>query len=279
MIDEQAMNRTEHLVIKARGGDRAALEEVITVSRDQVYNLAIRMLGDPADAEDVTQEILIRIVTALAAFRGDSSFRTWVYRVATNHLLTARKRIAEARMESFDTASAYLDAGVASGEPPLEDVVIVREAKLKCTSGMLLCLDRDHRVAFILGEILDLSAEEGAQILDVTEETFRKRLSRARDRMFEFMKERCSLVVKTGACRCSVQASVAIKNGHIDPKQLRFATHEARAKARDEARLGALEGWARAVEVFRGHPDYIGSSSVAETLKRVIQGDSSGLAD
>jgi RNA polymerase sigma factor (sigma-70 family) len=279
MKDEETMNRIEQLVIKARTGDRTALEEVVLASRDQVYNLAIRMIGDPADAEDVTQEILVRIVTGLASFRGDSSFRTWVYRVATNHLLTARKRIAESRMESFETAAAYLDAGIASGEAPLDDVVVVKEAKLKCTSAMLLCLDRDHRLAFILGEVLDLSAEEGALILEIAEEAFRKRLSRARDRMFEFMKERCSLVEPEGACRCSVQAAVAVKNGYIDPERLLFATHAARRSPTDEARLGAIEGWGRAVEVFRGHPDYIGPSSVAETLKRVIQGDRSGLLD
>src|SRR5438105_8374108 len=101
------MGRDAEVVAKARAGEAAALEELARSAREQVYNLAIRMLGDPADAEDVTQEILIRVVTGLATFRGESSFRTWVYRVASNHLLTARKRIHETRTQSFDVVAEH----------------------------------------------------------------------------------------------------------------------------------------------------------------------------
>ena len=80
------------LVARARSGDRRALDQLLREMKDLIYNLAIRMLGSPADAEDASQEILIRLVTGLDAFRGDSSFRTWVYRVASNQLLTTRKR-------------------------------------------------------------------------------------------------------------------------------------------------------------------------------------------
>src|SRR5262249_6318418 len=155
------MTHEEALISRARGGDRAALGELLGAMKNLVYNLAIRMLGNPADAEDASQEILIRLMTGLDTFRGESSFRTWVYRVASNQLLTTRKRQAEERTESFEALAAYLETGVASGHPPVEDPVLVNEAKLICTSAMLLCLDRDHRLAFILGEILELPSEEG----------------------------------------------------------------------------------------------------------------------
>ena len=92
----------EELVTRARGGDRAALDSLVRDMKDLVYNLAARMLGDPIEAEDATQEILIRCVTALESFRGESAFRTWVYRVASNHLLTARGKRARQATESFD---------------------------------------------------------------------------------------------------------------------------------------------------------------------------------
>ena len=83
----------EELVARARGGDAAALESVVAAVEKDVRRLALRFLWNPQDAEDAAQEILVRIVTGLEGFRGDSSFRTWVYRVACNALLSAQPQI------------------------------------------------------------------------------------------------------------------------------------------------------------------------------------------
>src|SRR5215204_7529456 len=92
----------EPLVARAQEGDRAALETVIASMRDRIYNLALRMLWHPTDAEDATQEILVRLVTHLGSFRGESTFSTWAYRVASNYLLTTRKRRAEREELTFE---------------------------------------------------------------------------------------------------------------------------------------------------------------------------------
>src|SRR5262249_33306569 len=85
----------------ARREERSAIEAILRAVQDPVYGLALRMLADPADAADATQEILIRVASNLSSFRGDSSFSTWVYRVAANQLLTARARRNEAKTEAF----------------------------------------------------------------------------------------------------------------------------------------------------------------------------------
>src|SRR5215472_3380558 len=105
---ESVMNLDADLVTRARSGDRPALDQLVRESTDLVFNLAVRMLGDRADAEDATQEILVRVVYGLESFRGESSFRTWIYRVASNYLLTARKRLAEQKMGSFDKLETFL---------------------------------------------------------------------------------------------------------------------------------------------------------------------------
>jgi RNA polymerase sigma factor (sigma-70 family) len=79
------------LVEAARSGDRDALEQLVRAIQDPVYGLAMRMLALPTEAEDATQEILIKVVTRLGSFRGDSKFTTWVYAVAANHLRTVRR--------------------------------------------------------------------------------------------------------------------------------------------------------------------------------------------
>jgi RNA polymerase sigma factor (sigma-70 family) len=264
MIDPMA-----ELVARATQGDRAALETLVVEVKDLVYNLAIRMLNSRTDAEDMTQEILLKIVTNLGSFRGDSAFRTWAYRVASNHLLTARQRAAEVRAESFDAMAIRLGDGLASGEPAVEDQVLVNEAKRICTSSMLTCLDRDHRLAFILGDILELPGDEAAAVLEIEPDAYRKRVSRARARMEEFMGKTCGLVDAANPCRCGRQAAKAVKTGYIDPKCLVWTSHPVNADAA-QARVDDLEGISRAVAVFRGHPRYDAPTAVVDGLRRAL---------
>src|SRR2546423_1615825 len=130
------------LVQRAQDGDAAALEGVVRAVQDDVFGLALRMLAHTDDARDAAQEVLIRIVTKLSTFRGESGFRTWAYRVAAHGILNFRSglRIPE---RSFREAGAQLDAALdqfelapAPSEP--ERDALVNEVKLACTQGMLL---------------------------------------------------------------------------------------------------------------------------------------------
>jgi RNA polymerase sigma factor (sigma-70 family) len=242
-------------------------EAVVRESKDLVYNLALRMLGNPADAEDATQEILMRLVTKIDLFRGESSFRTWAYRVASNHLLNTRKRGAELRVESFDELGDRLATNLAAGDPAADDQLLVREAKSICTSTMLACLDREHRLAYILGEIFELSSDEGAAILEISSDAFRKRLSRARDKMNEFMSKTCGLVNQANACRCAKQAGHAVAAGYLDASRLTWGKLACRVEARPD-RLDDLDQLSRAVAIFRNAPEYAAPESVRDALGR-----------
>jgi RNA polymerase sigma factor (sigma-70 family) len=264
------------LIDRARGGDRDALGQLVAATKDMVFNLAIRMLGSPSDAEDATQEILIRIVTHLGSFRGESAFRTWAYRVASNHLLTTRKRGAELRADSLDALGERLADNLAAGDPAVDDQLMVREAKLICTSTMLACLDRDHRLAFILGEIFELAGDEAATILDIAPDAFRKRLSRARARMDEFMAKQCGLVNAASACRCAKQAGHAVKVGHLDAKQLAWNALGCRSERRPE-RIADLDTVGNAIAVFRSHPEFIAPERLVAGVKRALDGGASDL--
>lgn len=266
----------EALVERARGGDGAALEELVAAIQDRVYRLALRMLSDPADAQDATQEILIKVITNLVGFRGDSAFATWVYRVASNHLLTARKRRAEQMGLRFDGLGALLEQGLAYAalqEPPeAEDRLLEEEVKRSCTLAMLQCLDRDQRLAFILGEILGMTSVEGAYVTETTPEVFRKRLSRARARLREFMGQRCGLVNPESPCRCARQVPFALHAGLVDREHPRLATHPVR-RDEDEGgqeRVRELERLERATAVFRSHPRYAAPEAFAARMKELI---------
>jgi len=264
------------LVTRARSGERRALDELVRATKDLVYNLALRMLGTPADAEDATQEILLKIVTGLGSFRGDSAFRTWAYRVAANHLLTTRKRGAELRAESFEQLGEMLGHNLAAGDPAADDQLLVREAKLICTATMLACLDRDHRLAYILGEIFELASDDGAAILDISPDAFRKRLSRARDRMTEFMGRQCGLVHAANVCRCAKQAGHAVAAGYLDPKRLAWGSQACQPERKPE-RVADLDTVARAIEVFRSTPAFVAPESLVSEVKRALDAGASDL--
>ena len=101
------------LVARAVDGDKAALEEVVRLLQDPLYRLALRMTWRPADAEDATQEILIRVVTRLASWRGEAELLTWAYRIGVNYLLNLRRKTPrEAQQLSLDEFRADLADGL-----------------------------------------------------------------------------------------------------------------------------------------------------------------------
>ena len=266
----------ESLVTRAQEGDRAALEAIITGVRDRIYNLALRMLWHPSDAEDATQEILIRLVTHLGSFRGESAFTTWAYRVAANYLLTTRKRRAEREELTFERFAEQLDNGLAPEAPSpateVEQRLLVEEVKLGCSQGMLLCLDRDHRLAYILGEVFGLTSQEAAEIAGISPVAFRKRLSRARARLHAFIERKCGLVNPDNPCRCARRVDHVVQVGRVDPDHLLFATHPVRlepdATTRDVVR--EMEQLHSAADLLRGHPDYAAPGKATEVIRGLL---------
>jgi RNA polymerase sigma factor (sigma-70 family) len=170
-------------VARAVAGDREALESVIAAIQPDVHRIALRFLWHPEDAEDATQEILIRVMTRLETFRGESAFRTWVFRVASNRLLTIRAKRAERQAMSFEEFAADLESGLSEDVvtiPDIEQDLLLDEVRIGCTMAMLLCLERPYRLAYILGEIMELDHNEGAAVMDISPAAFRARVSRAR---------------------------------------------------------------------------------------------------
>src|ERR1700728_1234207 len=97
------------LLEHARGGSRDALEKLVLRHQAWIYNIAVRMVFRPQDAEEVTQEVLVKVITKLSLFKGESTFRTWLYRIAANHVLNMKRRSAETQDLSFARYGAALD--------------------------------------------------------------------------------------------------------------------------------------------------------------------------
>jgi RNA polymerase sigma factor (sigma-70 family) len=267
----------ERLVDLAKEGHKDALEELVRGIQDRIYNLALRALFLPAEAEDATQEILIKVITHLADFKGESRFTTWVFRIATNHLLTTQKGRAEKRRFSFQKAEEGIEAALtmtsSENAGACESGLVVEEVRLACLQGMLLCLSREIRLAFILGVVFEVTSVEGAAILNITQETFRQRLSRGRKQIQEFMTRKCSLVNPENPCACAKLIPHEIKIKMLEPKNLRFASHRCRARETDTAvaRMHELDELRRVAVLFRSHPDYAAPESFVESIKNLVE--------
>jgi len=265
------------LVEQARDGNREALEQLVTKIQDRVYGLAMRMLSHPADAEDAAQEILIKIVTHLGEFRGESSFTSWVYRIACNHLLTTRKRRAERREVTFELCERHIDDAVAASgahtTPEAEQGLIVEEMMLSCMQGILLCLSRDLRIAYILSEVLDLSSAQGGNILNISPMAFRKRVSRGRTLIRNFMQKNCGIVNPGNRCKCAQLVGLAVQTGLIRPERPLFSAHPRRNPhvGVPEEVLEHMDEEDRVKALFRSHPDYIAPKVLLENFRKVMQ--------
>ncbi|MBL4685396.1 MAG: RNA polymerase sigma factor [Nannocystaceae bacterium] len=213
------------VVAAAKKGDRAALTEVVERHRPWIYNIAVRMMGNPAAAEDATQDVFIKVIGRIGSFEGRSSFRTWLYRVAFHHLLNAKRSPAEEHIGSFEEYGAGLRA---APDNDLDDIplpereLLVEEAMTACMTGMLLRLSRDQRLAYVLGSVFELPDTLAAEILDVASATFRKRLQRARADLHNFMNGQCGLIDKSNPCRCARKTRTFLQAGFVDRNDLKF---------------------------------------------------------
>jgi RNA polymerase sigma factor (sigma-70 family) len=258
----------EEVARRAVKGDRDALEKLVRSLQSDIYGLALRMLCNREDAEDATQEILVRIVTHLSQFDFRSKLKTWAYRVAVNYILDVKKSPAERLHLSFEQFAEDLTAGLSLEAPEeTEHSLLIEEVKVGCTLGMLQCLDRPHRLSYILGEILDLPGPEAAKALDISPELFRKHLQHARTAILTFTRTYCGLASDTAACSCNRQLPTALRAGRVRMDSCDFAS-AASSFQKTRAIIRQVDETRWALEVHRSsHP----RASSVDFARRLIE--------
>jgi hypothetical protein len=189
-----------------------------------------------------------------------------------------KRRRAESREITFAQYGQSLD-DTPDEEPDIPDAqavpadvcLLIAEARIGCTSGMLLCLDREQRLIFILGGIFGVSDVIGAELLELSRDNFRQKLSRARRDLQNFMQDKCGLVNAANPCRCAKKTRGFITAGHIDPGNLRFArervTHVRDVAARVSDEITGLD--AAYAEIYRDHP-FQKSPDFAVALRKLM---------
>ncbi|MFK8056317.1 MAG: RNA polymerase sigma factor [Saprospiraceae bacterium] len=204
-------------------GDQQALANLIERHQPYIYNIAWKMVSNPQDAEDLTQETLVKIVTNLGKFNFESAFQTWAYRILRNHFLNDQKTSSKTPTHNFkeygDALYSIPNTDLSNNDKLLKEDVI-KETRLTCMSGMLLCLTKEQRLIYIIGEMFRADHTIGSEIMEISKANYRMKLSKARKDLINFMQQKCGLVDKSNPCRCHKKVTVNLEAGVIDAKNL-----------------------------------------------------------
>ncbi|HET8552040.1 MAG TPA: RNA polymerase sigma factor RpoE [Gammaproteobacteria bacterium] len=171
------------LVERVRQGDRAAFDALVIKYQQKIVKLVSRYVSDPSEALDVTQEAFIKAYRAMASFRGESAFYTWLYRIAINtaknHLVARNRRPVENGLDLQDPDQYDMQARVSDLDTP-EDLALTEEIR-QTVDRAIADLPEDLRTAIMLRELEGMSYEEIAEAMECPVGTVRSRIFRARE--------------------------------------------------------------------------------------------------
>ncbi|WP_373264877.1 RNA polymerase sigma factor [Hungatella hathewayi] len=270
-------NETFELIDRAVDGDKKALESLLVSVQDMIYNLSLRMLGSPADAEDALQEIFIKVITQLSTFKKESAFSTWVYRIAANYLINYKKSMFAQRPLSFEFYAEDINAGFIPNTEDLtqgiDENILAEELKQSCTNVMLQCLDPESRCIYVLGIMFRADSRVCGEILGITPEAYRQRLSRIRKKVAEFLGEYCGLS-NTGKCSCKKRVGYAIQTHRLNPLNLEYSRLEQWNGTDTAGFIQAMETMDTLSLVFADLPKYRSPQDMKDFLEKLLDSNS-----
>ena len=187
----------DKLITAAQRGNLGAFNELVLAYQDRVYNLAYRIMGDPASASDATQEAFISAFDHIEGFRGKypSSFKSWLMRIVSNACydeLRRRKRHPTTSIEDFEIEEEANPALVSDTESPEE--AAEREEVAHALEAGIQTLPADQRITLVLADVQGLSYQEIAEATDVPLGTVKSRLARARGKLRDYMRDQGELL-------------------------------------------------------------------------------------
>src|SRR6204780_254479 len=205
-LPEIALQEEAQLVEKARQGDRTAAGSLIEPWRKPLFGYIYRMVTLRQDAEDLLQDVLVRVLEGIREYRGEARFKSWVFGIATHVCLDHLRKRKRWRVEA-----QCLGEEEAIADPKRVEQIVglmhhpefryeIREHIAFCFSCISRTLPPEEQAAVMLKEVLGFTSEEAAKILSVSEPVFRHRLAAARAKMTEDYDGLCALINKSGIC-------------------------------------------------------------------------------
>ncbi len=248
------------LIEQSLQGDLQALEKIIHRHQAWIFNIAFRMVCDPDDAQDITQEILVKIITKMSLYDPEkSSFRTWLYRIVANYVISMKRTKYEKLVVNFEESNSHEQIPDERSDSSPENELLIEESKIGCYLGSLLCFNRKERLVFILGAIFSINSTMGGEIMGITPSNYRQILSRSRKKLSNFVDHKCGLLNQNNPCLCSNHIKEYMDSGWLNPNKLvYFKGEEQRVKDIVHKKINDshLLHYRECVDMFRDHPFY-----------------------
>ena len=171
------------LIIKAKRGDIEAFEQLIEIYQKKVFNIALRMIGNYEDANDMAQEVFIRVFRSLKDFKEQSTFSTWIYRITTNVCLDEIRKRKNKKVVYIDEDVKNDDGEIkrqVESDDPTPELVAEKNYVKQVVNEAINMLSEEHRTVIVLRDIQGFSYEEIAKITKCPEGTVKSRINRAR---------------------------------------------------------------------------------------------------
>ncbi len=229
MLNSNNYDKGEDIILinKIKNGNKKALEELVQRHYPYIYNVALKFFNGLQDAEDAAQEVVIKLITKIDSYNPEKAkLRTWLYRIVFNHYLNAKKSGPEKILvDGFNTFFGIIDEVPdhhLSNEEEQEMKELIEEVQITCMAGMLMCLNREQRLIYIVGDLFDIDHNLASEIFEITPANFRKKLSRTRKELYNWMNNKCGLVNKENPCRCPKKTRGFIKKGFVNPEKMKW---------------------------------------------------------
>lgn len=186
-------------------------------NQPKVYRLALSLAGNAHDAEDITQDAFFRAFRSFDTFRNESSFFTWIYRIALNVSNDHLRQRTKLPIHTLTEDLGYSLEDIVDPDPANnpETELLAFQARLRCLHAMTECLPLDQRKVFCLAITLGLPHKTVADILDCSVGSVKTTLHRARKRWFGFMENKCQLIRKSNPCNCRQFVRFGLSQGWI----------------------------------------------------------------
>ncbi|MBC7765753.1 MAG: sigma-70 family RNA polymerase sigma factor [Hyphomonadaceae bacterium] len=176
-------DQEQRLLLKSQRGDSIAFEQLIDPHIGKVYAICLRILEHPEDAYDTAQDAWVKIFKAINTFKGESTFATWIYRIATNTALDVFRKRKKQQVIAIDATIETEDGQIArelSDHAPMPSDVLERQERIEKLNEAINSLSEQHQKVILYKDIDGFSYEEIAQMLDCSLGTVKSRLNRAR---------------------------------------------------------------------------------------------------
>jgi RNA polymerase sigma factor (sigma-70 family) len=201
------------------------IDDLISKYSKNVYNLAFRVTGNKEDAEDIVQETFFQVYKGMNDFRRESSVYTWIYRIALNNCLKAKKVIDKAYVESLDEKIEIFKDDIPNvvqewyHEPEKAALIndLLAEIRHGCMHFLSFRLTENQRIVYIMRNILGFSYKDISETMEISENVIKARLNRARQNLIEFFGNRCQWLTENNTCTCKSRIGFALA---LDPEIL-----------------------------------------------------------